>query len=267
MPFEEPETTGAQLLQRQRCEVLAAQIAEKIAAAEDCLFSLLPKEELARQVGDWYEASSQAMLRGNYAPMDAWIRRQACLAAEQGFELRDLLKLLRICRGSAIELERWNEDFFSLVDEVINEGLTAIRPTVAWTIPVGLNYLSGRAEQPQTTPQEEAAAEPIAEQREGERRAFGRNRLQLPIRICGATSHGWLEEITHSQNVSRSGLYFVTRINYEADMALRLTYPYWKEPGSMNWEYPAKVVRLVSLPERTWGVALEFARGRGHKAD
>jgi hypothetical protein len=44
MPFEEEEATGAQLLQRERGGKFAPQAADRIRAAEKCLFSLLPHE-------------------------------------------------------------------------------------------------------------------------------------------------------------------------------------------------------------------------------
>ena len=64
MPFEEFEVTAAQRLQRQRCESFAAMMAGRIQAAEDCLFSLLPHEELVQLSTGWYLACADAMLRG-----------------------------------------------------------------------------------------------------------------------------------------------------------------------------------------------------------
>src|SRR6202035_2937246 len=105
MPFHEEETTGAQVLQRKRCARFATEAAERIRSDEKCLFSLLPHQELSRLAGDWYDACAQAMLRGNYAPIDQWIRSQSRLATEQGFASEDILQLLFICRRSAIETE------------------------------------------------------------------------------------------------------------------------------------------------------------------
>jgi hypothetical protein len=39
---------------------------------------------------------------------------------------------------------------------------------------------------------------------------------------------------------------------------LNVIYPYWTGPGSINREYPARVARLDPLPDRSWGVAVEF---------
>jgi hypothetical protein len=141
MLFEKEEATGAQQLQRERCERFATQAARRIGSAENCLFSLLPHEELSRLAGEWYEACAQAMLRGNYAPIDKWVRSQSNLAAAQGFAPEDLLQLLLICRRSAIEMEGWNEDIFSTVDEVIHEAFGAIHANMPWNIPDPLDSL------------------------------------------------------------------------------------------------------------------------------
>src|SRR5579863_6885380 len=185
MLLQKPELTKAQTRQqRQRRERFAAGTADAIGAAGQCLFSLLPYQERVRQAASWYDACAQAMLRGNFAPLDAWIRRQACLTAEENFEMEDLMQLLRICRRSAVEIDGWDEDVFSAVDDVINEGLLAIRPKVPWNISDGLNYLKEAESIPALKP-ELNASEPIdcAETRQGERRESGRNRLALPIRV------------------------------------------------------------------------------------
>jgi hypothetical protein len=166
------------------------------------------------------------MLRGNYAPLDDWIRVQACMAAAEHFELEDLLQLLRICRRFATEIDGWDEDVFSAVDEVINEGLRAIRAKVSWNISDDLNYLYEPESKPALQP-ELNASEPIAcaETREGERRESGRNRLALPIRVRRTTQQGPDDEITYTQNVSLSGLYFRTQENYRIGSPSRVTYP------------------------------------------
>jgi hypothetical protein len=251
MPFEEPEATGAQLLQQQRCDSFAARTADHIRVSESCLFSLLPYQELARISGGWYEASAQGMLRGNWAAIEEWIRHQSAKAAEQGFALEDLLELLRICRSSVIELERWNTDVVSELDDVINETLAG---TTGWATAPGLNYLLRRA-----SPDLSAAAEA----RLTNTRSFERNRLQLPIRVRGVGKHSGLQEITRTQNISRGGLYFITEETYQLEQVLDVSYPYWKEDGAINCDYSAKVVRLDRLPDKKWGVAIHFSATLG----
>lgn len=260
MPLQKTEVTKEQLRQhRQKCEQFSAGTAEAIGAAGECLYSLMPYEERLRQAASWYDACSQAMLRGNYAPLDEWIRGQACLASEQHFELEDLLQLLRICRRSAIDVVRWDEEVFSSLDDVINEGLHAIRANVQWNISGDLNYLDDVDSEP-ALKSELSASGPVSrsEIQESERRDSGRNRLALPIRVRGSTQQGHGEEITYTQNVSLSGLYFVTVQSYREGAPLRVTYPYWTDPGRINREYSARIARLDRLPDEAWGVAVEF---------
>jgi len=250
-----------------RCERFAAGAAETIGAARNCLFSLLPYEERFRKAESWYEACSQAMLRGNYAPLDEWIRREACLAEAENFGLEDLLQLLRICRLSAINIDRWEEDVFSTVDEVINEGLRAIREKVAWKISPDLNYLNASEAKAALRPQPgDSKTFAPGETRDGERRESGRNRLALPIRIRRTTEKGPGEEITYTQNVSLSGLYFKTQEKYRVGSDLQIVYPYWTGPGSINRQYAARVARLDPMPNRFWGVAVEFLQDLRDKA-
>jgi hypothetical protein len=277
MLLDEDKVTEAAQFQRQRCAAFGARTAETIRAAKDCQFSLLPHEELARLASGWYDASAQAMLYGNFAPIDRWTQGQAQLAAAENFELEDMLGLLRICRSAAIQDEKWSEDIFSVVDEAINEALRCIGSAVSWNIPASLDYLRGntgmpeRAEQPsvaqlaasKTTVPPAPISEAWSGKRSENRRDFGRNCLKLPIRVRAAAG-AFLEELTHSENVSRSGLYFVTRRSaYKLQMALKITYPYWTERTAINQEYNAKVVRLDRLRDGLVGVAVEFTDGLG----
>ena len=260
MRLQESQVTKAQAhQQRQRCERFAASAADAIGAAEQCLFSLLPYQERRRQAASWYEACAQAMLRGNFAPLDEWIRRQSVLAAEEHFEFQDLARLLRICRRSAIEVDGWDEDVFSALDEVINEGLGAIRGNVSWNIPDHLDYLKDQ-DDGSVLHLSESESDPDAspEVRDGERRVSGRNQLALPIRVRCFTEQFQNEEITCTQNVSLAGIYFRTQQNYAVGSSLLVTYPFWTGPGSINKEYSARVARLDPLPNRSWGVAVEF---------
>jgi hypothetical protein len=267
MLLENPEVTKAQARQQQqRCERFARGTADAIGAAGESLFSLLPYQERVRLAASWYDACAQAMLRGNFALLDEWIRRQACLTAAENFELEDLLQLLRICRRSAIAIDGWDEDVFSAVDDVINEGLLAIREKVSWKIPDRLNYLK-EAQRASARPPDGNGADPLsrARIRESERRVSGRNRLALPIRVRSATEQSQREEITRTQNVSLSGLYFRTQENYKLGSHLRITYPYWTGPGSINKEYVARVSRLDRMPDGSWGVAVEFVQNLRHR--
>jgi len=263
MPFEEQEATGAQVLQRERGEKFAPQAADRIRAAERCLFSLLPHEELSRMAGEWYDACSQAMLRGNYSPIDTWVRTQSTLAATQGFAPADLLQLLGICRKSAIEVECWNEDIFSAVDDVMQEVFRSIRSKLPWNALDDMDY---HLDAPVVVEQGAPIVEEVKEEtRTGNRRRFTRNRLQLPIRVLGSNGNGRAEEITRTQSISRGGLYFVSSKGYPKDQAMKINFPYWDSPGGINLEYAVKVVRLDRRPDGTWGVGVDFLESLGRK--
>jgi hypothetical protein len=260
MPFQEEEATGAQLLQRERCARFATEAGERIRSDEKCLFSMLPHQELSRLAGDWYEACSQAMMRGNYAPIDRWIRAQSRLATAQGFASEDIIQLLLICRRSAIETESWNEDIFFAVDEVMQEVFGSIHPNTPWNTGVALgNDNSATNEVHTSVPSAEI------EEWRSERRRFGRNRLRFPIRVRGSGRQRQVEEFAETQSVSRGGLYFVAHEEYENQQVLKISFPYWNEPGGINVEYTSKVVRLDRQPDGTWGVGVDFQESLGRK--
>ncbi|MFQ5777398.1 MAG: PilZ domain-containing protein [Terriglobia bacterium] len=248
--------------QDERQDRYAAAAAERLRAASDCQFSLLPHQELARTAAGWYEACAQGMLRSNFAPIDDWVGEHARLAADQGFELTDLLALLRLCRQTAIEKEGWNEDVFADVDAVIDEALARLRGQVSWAIPEGLNYLTGKSHADREKEKEEAA---VPAETGGERRTHRRNKLRLPIRLRGLLSTGPLEETTRTENVAKGGLYFTSRNPYFLGQRLQVIYPYWDNPGAINDEYPAEVVRVAELSEKRKGVALKFLASLGRK--
>jgi hypothetical protein len=265
-------STQAQQSQRQRCAAFGATTGEEIRAANNCRFAMLPHEELARLASSWYDASAQAMVHANYAPIINWTQRQAQLASDQGFSLHDLIEMLCICRRGAIQREKWSDDIFSVVDEAINEALVSVSREVSWTTPPNLNYCAPHQEKEKPAAARENLSEsrlvPPAVIRESwvgglssDRRDFGRNRLRFPIWVKMA---GELDEMTHTHNVSRSGVYFITRrATYIANAALRITYPYWEETGAINHEYDAKVVRLDRLGDGLVGVAVEFTESLG----
>jgi hypothetical protein len=253
MPIEEIEATGAQLVQQERCKNFAALTAERIRAARNCQFSLLPREELARLVANWYESYALAMMRGNFAAIDQWIRFQSERAASEGFAREDVVELLRLCRSSAIETEKWDPDIVAEVDEVVDEALGG---TNKWT--------SAKQREPVEEAQadsEESVPRPTKNGRAVERRSFDRNRLQLPIRVRGVGKQSHLEEVTHTQSISRGGLYFVTRETYQANQILKISYPFWTDPGAINCEYPAKVMRVDRISDHAWGVGIQFLDG------
>ncbi len=259
MPIEKPEVSGAQYNnQEQRSQRFATRAADRIRADGHCLFSLLPSDELAQLAAGWYEACSQAMQHGNYAPIDKWIRSQSAIAAAEGFAQDDVLQLLRICHDTAFEIERWNENVFSEVARVIKE---AVWDTSGWQAPSEVDYVP----QPPDGSDLSLAGSQEGEH-SGERRTFVRNNVQVPIRVCSVGGQWQGEEVTVTRSISRGGLYFVTQRNYLMDQTVVVSYPYRTYPGAVIRDYSGKVVRIDRLYNGNWGVAIHFLESLGQSS-
>jgi hypothetical protein len=276
MLLEEDRRTEAGDAHKRRSRLFGAIVGKKARSSRDCQFSLLPEEELSRLATGWYAAAAEATLNSNFSPLAEWIRRQTKTSAQQNFQLGDVLELLRLFRTAAIQQEKWAEDTFSVLDEVINETLQSLRSEVPWEIPTRLNYLSNETHSAiggpgSASPVVAAVAqaneihEPWSPGESQNRRDFGRNRLKLPIRVRAAENVS-LDELAYSENVSRSGLYFLTRNrSYKLKMSVMITYPYWSESGAINCEYKAKVLRMDAMTDGSWGVAVEFTQTLGSR--
>ncbi|MGH9862030.1 MAG: PilZ domain-containing protein [Candidatus Acidiferrales bacterium] len=246
----EEESDESRSRQTGRRERYAGIAAERLQATMDCQFSLLPYQELARTAGAWFDAVTESLLRANYGPLDEMIRAQVRVAADQGFELDDILQLLRLFRAVAIKEEGWNEEQFGELDVVIDEALQALRGQVAWSIPEGLNYLTGEslADRELTS---------VGEQKDSERRRNARNKLRLPIRVKTYLPVGAVDEITRTENVARGGIYFVSKNPFYKDVRVHVQYPFWEATDAINPEYQAEVVRIDDRGEYK-GIALRF---------
>lgn len=255
--FFEEESSEAAGRKHARQEHYSEVAAERLHGAADCQFCLLPYQELARAAGIWFEAASEAMMRANYGPLEEMIRDQARVAAEQGFELEDILQFLRILRETAIKEEGWNPDQLAEMDDVIDEAFQALHGQVAWKIPAGLKYLTGESREHR----ELAAVQPES----SERRKTTRNQLRLPIRVKTYLPIGAVDEITRTENVARGGLYFLSKNAYYKDVRLHIMYPYWETPGAINTEYPAEVVRIDDEGSDIRGIAVRFLVDLGRK--
>ncbi len=89
----------------------------------------------------------------------------------------------------------------------------------------------------------------------GNRRFHNRVALQLPIRV---RSYYGSEEFTRSENVSRSGLCFISDNNYEEGEVLLVTCPY--EQGGHNIEVRSQVVRrrdMMGTGRKIYGISYE----------
>jgi CheY-like chemotaxis protein len=93
-----------------------------------------------------------------------------------------------------------------------------------------------------------------------ERRRWPRIQITQPVRLRSADPAVALQEVSSTVDVSREGIYFLTRLNsYRVGMQLRVVFPYIAErPPSPDEEHPAEVVRVKSLPNGLCGVALRF---------
>lgn len=275
MPFEEEQATEGLSKQQSARDRYAAVAGERLRAAEDCQFSLLPYEELTRTAAGWYDAAAEGMLRGNFSKLDKWIKEHTKIASDQGFELDDLLQLLRICRQVAIEKEGWQDDHLVDIDAIIDESIAALRQQVAWEIPEGLNYVTGKTKAQLAAEKAALAAGPAqgaaalaaaaaAEGPRGERRKTLRSKIRMPI-LVRANLGGWMQdEVTKTENIARGGVYFITEKPYTMGMSMRIIYPYSDAPGAMNVEYPAEVVRLDQINGKK-GVAVKFLVTLGKK--
>jgi hypothetical protein len=88
-----------------------------------------------------------------------------------------------------------------------------------------------------------------------QQRAHSRVALRLPIRV---RNYYGIEEIAKSENVSKSGLGFVSEKSYEIGEGLRVTCPY--DPAGHNIELRARVVRrreMTGTPRNVYGLRYE----------
>ncbi len=67
------------------------------------------------------------------------------------------------------------------------------------------------------------------------------------------------EDLPNSVNASKHGIYFVSkRTNYYKGMRVFVTFPYTSAHDPMNSEYLAEVVRIDTLPNNRFGVAVDL---------
>jgi len=90
-----------------------------------------------------------------------------------------------------------------------------------------------------------------------ERRRMRRVKLAQPARVRPADPR-YEEEVQATQNFSRNGLYFVTRMqHYYIDMHLEVVFPYRTGEPFVGSKV-ARIVRLERRADNHWGVAVEF---------
>jgi len=93
-----------------------------------------------------------------------------------------------------------------------------------------------------------------------EKRRSRRAKIAKPLRVRPSEPRDeHFEDIPISINASKEGIYFQTRReNYYKGMRVFVTFPFTSPHDPMNIEYVAEVVRVDSLPNNRFGVALHL---------
>jgi hypothetical protein len=95
----------------------------------------------------------------------------------------------------------------------------------------------------------------VAELRRGRRAKLAR-----PMRVRPSEPRDdHFEDLPNSVNASKHGIYFVSkRSTYYKGMRVFVTFPYTSAHDPMNSEYLAEVVRIDTLPNNKFGVAVDL---------
>jgi hypothetical protein len=101
----------------------------------------------------------------------------------------------------------------------------------------------------------ETVAKPYAEQRKS-RRA----KIAKPLRVRPSEPRDeHFEDLPVSVNASKDGVYFQTRReSYYKGMRIFVTFPFSSVHDPMNCEYVAEVVRVETLPNGKFGIAVHL---------
>ena len=93
-----------------------------------------------------------------------------------------------------------------------------------------------------------------------ERRRNRRIRIGQPLRIRPTDPKDrYFEDSNTTKNVSKDGIYFVTRVStYYEGMRLFVIVPHHTPKQHDDREYLGQVVRVDVLPESQWGVAVQL---------
>jgi hypothetical protein len=103
-------------------------------------------------------------------------------------------------------------------------------------------------------------AEPVARTPFSELRRARRAKIVKQLRIRPSEPRDdHFEDLSSSVNASKHGIYFVSRrSNYYKGMRVFVTFPFSSAHDPMNCEYLAEVVRIESLPNGKFGVAVDL---------
>lgn len=95
---------------------------------------------------------------------------------------------------------------------------------------------------------------------EPERRKKSRAKISRPIRVRPSEPRDdHFEDVTASINASRTGVFFHTRCDkYYKGMRVFVTFPFSSPNDPMNSEYVGEIVRVETLVEGKFGVAVHL---------
>src|SRR5271154_4592442 len=101
-----------------------------------------------------------------------------------------------------------------------------------------------------------------------ELRRSRRAKIAKPLRVRPSEPRDeHFEDLPVSVNASKEGIYFHTRrANYYKGMRVFVTFPFTSVHDPMNCEYVAEVVRVESLPNGKFGVALHLKMTMNYSA-
>ncbi len=87
-----------------------------------------------------------------------------------------------------------------------------------------------------------------------------RAKLARPMRVRPSEPRDdHFEDLPNSVNASKHGIYFVSkRSTYYKGMRVFVTFPYTSVHDPMNSEYLAEVVRIDTLPNNRFGIAVDL---------
>jgi hypothetical protein len=93
-----------------------------------------------------------------------------------------------------------------------------------------------------------------------ELRRARRAKLARPMRVRPSEPRDdHFEDLPTSVNASKHGIYFVTRrSNYYKGLRVFVTFPYTSAHDPMTSEYLAEVVRVDTLPNSKFGIAVDL---------
>jgi hypothetical protein len=107
----------------------------------------------------------------------------------------------------------------------------------------------------------------MQEIRQQERRRSRRIRIGQPLKVRPSDPRdAHFEETSTTRNVSRDGIYFLSKNNsfYEG-MRLSITLPFHSPNDPLDQEYIGQVTRIEDLPEGNRGIGVQLLSAAGIK--